>query len=343
MRKTVLVWLLAGLTATGCAAGGAAQKQPDIRTEDSQEFIRDESEQNESGQTEQNEPEQTEQEAAKDSETERIPAEESAQDLYMQFINNEIPAAVSGVYPKKEYKTVNLETGRSYTFTDLGAYVNQNYFDPEYSEKTTYDEVQYTYVDCPDSDSQNFLIKFVGLNFYAPDDESFVVYVLTEHNGQLYLTDEYECWARSYREQYRSGLCSSDGSGGAGDHYAGMSAILSDGRITDIYSVETLYGWWASSVSETIYREVFDENAEILLNVSIYSVGEDRYYMYDLSECTDDQLPLCETFISRCSSEARIAWSTDEEIQEAIKNRCILLGIDYSTLNGQTSVTWTDL
>lgn len=262
------------------------------------------------------------------------------QDLYMQFIKNETAAVVANDYPANDYLVFKLERGDSYTFAELGQYVNQRYFDPEYAEKTSYDYAQYAYVNCPDSDSRNLLVKFVGLNIYAPDDDSYAVYVLTERDGQLYLTDEYECWARSGVTAYRSGLCSSSGSGGAGDSYAGIDAILSDGKLTNVYGIEFLNGWWTSIVNENIYNEVFDADMEVLLNVAIYSIGVQRYYTYDLSQCTDDQIPLCETYISRCRDETGINWITDEEAQEFIRERCSLMDVDYDSLKQQQEPEW---
>lgn len=266
---------------------------------------------------------------------------ERARNLYTSFLNNEVQAVVGSDTQDRAILN-NLEKGHAFTFEELGQYINQVYFDPEYTEKTTYDYAQYTYVECLDSDTENLLVKFVGLNIYSPDDDSFMVCVITEKDGQLYLTDEYECWARSYTEQYRNGLCSTFGSNGAGDHYSGVSAILSDGIATCIYETEILSGWWTSFVDGTIYNEIFDADAEAPLNVSIYTVGEEKYYTYDLSECTDEQKTLCELYIDRCRDEAGINWVTDEQLQEAVKRRCSSIGVDYDVLEQQEAVEWTE-
>lgn len=265
-----------------------------------------------------------------------------ARNLYTSFLNNEFPAVV-GNNSQDTSILNNLEKGRTYTFEELGQCISQIYFDPEYTEKTTYDYAQYTYVKCPDSDTENLLVKFVGLNIYSPGDDSFMVCVVTEKDGQLYLTDEYESWARSYTEQYRNGLYSTSGSGGAGDHYLDMSAILSNGIGTYIYEGEILSGWWTSYVDGTIYDEVFSEGTGVPLNVSIYTVGEEKYYMYDLSECTDDQKKLCEMYIDRCRDEAGVNWVTDEQLQEAINKRCGSIGVDYDALEQKEEVEWTNI
>ena len=266
---------------------------------------------------------------------------ERARNLYTSFLNNEASAVVGNDSQDTSILN-NLEKDRTYTFEELGQCISQIYFDPEYTEKITYDYAQYTYVECPGSDTENLLVKFVGLNIYSPDDDSFMVCVVTEKDGQLYLTDEYECWARRYTEQYRNGLCSTYGSNGAGDQYLAMSAILLDGIATCIYEAEIFSGWWTSYVDGTIYNEIFSEDVEASLNVSIYTVGDENYYMYDLSECTDDQKTLCELYIDRCRDEAGVNWVTDEQLQEAVRKRCSSIGVDYDMLEQQETAEWTD-
>lgn len=267
----------------------------------------------------------------------------ATQDLYAGFIKNEVKAIVGDAYPQDEYKFYNLEGGESYTFAELGQYVNESYFDPEYSTKTSYDYAQYTYVKCADSDSRKLLIKFSGLGIYSPDDDSFAVYVVTEKNGQLYLTDMYECWARSYTEAYKNGLLASGGSGGAGDHLTGVSAILSDGKQADVYNTEILDGWWTSYVSGEIYNEVFRDSPDTALSVMVHTIGDNKLYTYDMSECTADQISLVETYVNRCRDEAGINWVTDAEVEAAIKERCAQLGISYDAMKQQEVVEWTNI
>lgn len=355
MKKKLFMILCAGMMMTGCADQKAdKQEKPEVISLDLGGNIQNDETSGEQPERADNDIDAAVQsgEAAGSQEQEAEPApeggtgtaqnDENTQDLYMQFINNEVPAIFRDDHQQDDYRIFNLEGGKAYTFAELGQCVNQTYFDPEYSEKTAYDYVQYTYVECPDSDSRNFLVKFVGLNIYSQGDDSFAVCVITEDNGQLYLTGGYECWARSYTEQYRDGLCVGGGSGGAGDHYFWESVILSNGTIANIYEAEMLSGWWASRVSDAIYNEVFDGNEEIILNVSIYTIGEEKYYTYDLSECTEDQVTVCETYINRCRDEAGIKWVSDEEVEEAVKKRCSAIGINYDTVDQQEKVEWTN-
>lgn len=287
--------------------------------------------------------------AAEEKKTDELviePIVSDSQTLYEQFLNNSIPAAVDSGYSEGDYSAQILEKDTSLTLTELEGRVAAYFFNPEYTDKTSCDRIQYAYVDCPDSPGanvKNLLVKFVGLNIYAQDDDSYAVFILTENDGQLYITGSYQCWARSETTAYANGILGSFGSSGAGNHGTGLSAILSDGTQTPIYSAEILSGWWTSYVNDSIYNEVFGEDTEPTLVVSIYTIGNKTYYQYDLTYCGEEEKPLCETYIDRCHTEAAINWVSEEEVQAAMQNRCNTAGIDYSIIDQQEEAVWTDL
>lgn len=362
--KTTITALLAasciGTALSGCAAkaGNADEQNPgqEITAEDMQTLrpVADEPPVNENTETIPDEPAinetaannpDAESEAQTDS-TETQKTAPSSQSLYEQFLNNSISMTFNSNYTKNEYLAPILENGNSYTIAELGECVSRYYLDPERTDKTSYDYVQYAYVECPDSadaNDRNLLVKFVGLNIYCSDDDSYAVFVITDDNGHLYVTDQYECWARSETTAYSNGTLGDSGSAGAGDHYAGLSVILSNGKNTPIYSTEELFGWWTGHVGGAIYSEVFDENTECNLIVSIHTIGNNKYYQYSTSYCSEEEIPLCENYITRCRDEAGINWVTDEEIQTAIQNQCGALGIDYSITQNQNEAVWNNL
>lgn len=267
--------------------------------------------------------------------------------LYEQFLHNEVQATVSNSFPEADYGNPVVQNGTSYTLTELGECVSGYYLNPEYTDKTSYDSIQYTYVECPDSasaDERNLLVKFIGLNIYSPDDDSYAVFVITEDNGQLYVTDTYECWARSAADACANGTLISSGSGGAGNHYAGLEVILSNGSRAAVYDAEVLSGWWTNYVNNALFNEVFGDDV-VLENfvVIIYTVGDGKYYQYDMSNCPEEEKILCEDYITRCQEEQGISWVTDDEIQTAIKNRCAALGVDYAVTTQQPETTWNNL
>lgn len=278
--------------------------------------------------------------------TEEEPAASDSKSLYEQFLSGEASASVSSSYPDPDYVDAIIQKGDSYTLTELGQQVSKYFLDPEYTDKTSYDSIQYAYITCPDSASgkQNLLVKFVGLNIYTQDDNSYAVFVITEDNGQLSITYQYQCWARSETVAFSNGILSDSGSGGAGDHYGGLSVILADGTVSGIYGAEVLSGWWTSYVDAGIYSEVFGADMEPGgFIVSIYTIGDDRYYLYDMSECTEEERSLCENYIAKCQEEQGINWITDEEIQTAIRNRCSALGISYESIEQKQEAVWNNL
>lgn len=273
---------------------------------------------------------------------ENTDSQTTAGSLYEQFLRNEAAVLAAESIPKDEYRSPILEKGNSYTFTELGQAVSAYFLDPEYTDKASYTDAQYAYVNSPDSTgAQILLVKFIGLNIYSQDDDSYAVVAIREDSGQLYAAAEYECWARSETLAYRNGILNDYGSGGAGDHYSGISAILSDGTVISVCATETLYGWWASCINDAAYQEVFGEDTEPgELIVTINTIGEEIYYQYDIKECTEEQKVLCETYIERCQEEQGINWVSDEEVLNAVKSRCDKLGIDYDTIKQNPEPLW---
>lgn len=265
--------------------------------------------------------------------------------LYEQFLRNEAAALAAESIPKEEYRRPILEQGGSYTFAELGETISAYFLDPEYTDRTSYTDAQYAYVNSPDSTgAQLLLVKFIGLNIYSQDDDSYAVVVIKEENGQLYLTAEYECWARSETLAYSNGIINDYGSAGAGDHYSGISAFQSDGTVLSVCGTETLSGWWTSRINDAAYQEIFGENTEPgEFVVAIHTVGEDRYYQYDTEECTEEQKILCEAYVERCREEQEINWVSGEEVLNAVKARCDGLGIAYDTINQNPEILWNSV
>lgn len=356
MKKKIIGILLIGIaiTFTGCTkqevhsidmnSGEVAKTQIDQENNAQYDMTEKEVEQKSSAQ-------EILQESSDNTQSNETPQEssdsaqnkEETQDLYAAFLKNEVSATADKDFPQNDYKIYNLELGKSYTFTELGEYVNASYFDPEYSIKTSYDNAQYAYLESADNHTRILLVKFSGLGIYAPDDDSFAVYVIAENEGKLSLTSFYECWARSYTKACKNGLLVSGGSAGAGDHIEVESVVLTNGKVVDIYATEILSGSWARSIDETIYNEVFAGNEDILFSVMIHTIGDKILHTYDLSECTDNQISVCETYVNRCRDEAGINWVTENDVQKAIQERCGALNIDDKIIAQQEEVEWIDI
>lgn len=376
-QKTIMTTLLAaaciGITLSGCATDNkntdsqnAAQEIPAANMQTSEpasdesvvnettETTIDEPAVNETAETTTDEPvvnETAENNSAASSETpasltEAQKAALNSQGLYGQFLSGDIPVTFNSNYTENIYLEPILENGNSYTLTELGECVSKYYLDSEYTGKKSYDYIQYAYVECPDSadeNDRNLLVKFVGLSIYSPGDDSYAVFIITENNGQLYVTDTYECWARSETTAYANGVLGSWGSNGANDHSYTLSVILSNGQQTTIYDGNILTSDRAGSVGGSIYWDIFKENTYPNLAVYISTIGDEKLCQYDTSYCSEEEKPLCETYISRCHDEAGINWVTDEELESAIQRQCSALRIDYSITQDREEVMWNNL
>ena len=269
--------------------------------------------------------------------------------LYEQFLDNRIPAIAGMSYPEDDYYDYMeplIEEGTSCTLAELDGRVSKYFLNPEFSEKTSCDHIRYAYVACPDTtdtNDKNLLLKFVGLDIYSPNDDSYAVFTLTEKQGQLYITGGYQCWARSENTAYANGSFSGFGSSGAGSHSDELSVLLSDGRMAPVYEARILSGWWANEVGDAIYQEIFGQDMVSYLTVSIYTIGDSDYYLYDMSECTEEERPLSENYINRCRDELGINWVTEEAIKSAIQNRCAALGVNYDSILQREEPVWTDV
>lgn len=264
-------------------------------------------------------------------------AAQASRDLYEEFLHNGFQAVVRDDFPKYEYEKELLQRGSAYTLTELGQAVSDYYL-----YGSSYDSMQYAYIQCLDSDAQKLLIRFNGLDIYSPDDDSYAVFILSQDDGHLYLTNKYACWARSSTSVCLNGQLSDYSSNGAGDHFAGLSAILSDGKKTDICMTETLSGEWTNLGGEA-YHEIFGTDHIPGLVVSFSAIGDDKYYCYDLSECSGEDLSLCETYVERCRDELGINWVSSKEVEAAVRDRCTLLGINYDELMQSEEVSWSSL
>ena len=80
-------------------------------------------------------------------------------------------------------------------------------------------------------------------------------------------------------------------------------------------------GQRTSSVSSNTYYEIFGDDAEPDWTISIYSIGDEKYYQYYIDECSEDEKARYMNYIDRCREEQGIRWVTDEELEAAVKNK----------------------
>ncbi len=275
--------------------------------------------------------------------------------LYERFLHGEIAATVREDYLSDLSGHIDqspLEKGKSYTLEGLGKLVNYCYLERfrfGYTERTSYDNILYAYIGCLDGDAKNLLIMFYGLDIYCEDDNSYTVMAVTEQEGRLYITCQYDSWVRSSTTEYTRGQIIRAGSSGAGDHGSDLSVILADGTCEQIYDKEYLNDEWIRYANEDIFAEIFHNDDNIKLTseadwqVNITTVGDMKYYQCDAGESSEEQKAAFQEYIDRCREEASIDWTSDEVIREAIENRCAQFGFHYEDAEDWTEATWTSL
>lgn len=284
--------------------------------------------------------------AAEEKKTDEPINAQTTSTLYEQFLNGEIPATVSSDYFVDGYAEDILEKNSALTLKELEDCVSNYYFDPEDTDKSFGGHIQYAYMTCPDSPEKrekSLLVKFMGLDIYSENDDSYAVFILSENNGQLSIIGLYECWDRSITTAYANGILSGGGSGGADYHTADLSAILSDGQRIPIYDAAFYSGRSSGEIDWPLYNEIFDDQPEPALTVSIYTIGNEKYYQYDMTYCGEAEIPLCEDYINRCREESAVYWSSDKEIETAVQKQCTAVGVDYALISQREEVVWNDL
>ncbi len=198
------------------------------------------------------------------------------------------------------------------------------------SEKETpLDAVEYTYIDVNLDGKEELLLRFTGMNIYAPDDDSLYEVVLSYEDGELCQLYRGAGWARSYLDISYEGLIFSGGSGGA-DVFSSDLSLLLDGECHELYS-ETGYRGLESFCSTLTWRMGDDVVSERLRELAaedpkygdedtIYYECEvlmdDEHYYYALG---DSETPLDMERVIEIFNEFAIPWLEPDEGLEIMK------------------------
>ena len=162
-----------GILLTGCGKGDKETKTENAGQEITEADIKVPDPSSEQDIEEEPKPENPAQDNPPGDAVQTEPQETDTLSLYEQFLHNDLPATIGKGFPQEEYRAPICETGASYTLSELGDKVSVYFLDPEYTDKTSYDSIEYAYVNSSDgTDKKHLLVKFVGLNIYAPDDLS---------------------------------------------------------------------------------------------------------------------------------------------------------------------------
>lgn len=208
------------------------------------------------------------------------------------------------------------------TIQDMLAKVEAEYL--EYSDRDTIDRIEYAYLDCGGDGVEELAVRFVGLDIYAPGDESDLTAVIACKDGALELIYSRESWARSGTEINYYGYIYTGGSGGAGAYYVDIEYINAEYAVQTVCQTEFLGGWWVSYVSDAAYQEAFGNTGrDADMELTVYTINGSEYYVAGLYEDSSQE---CLDYIALCQAEGK-RFVQEEEIEILLGQRLEELGI----------------
>lgn len=163
--------------------------------------------------------------------------EEQSMEAYKKFMKNEMKLSFDRFMPKDDMGDALYKKGSEYTLSEVLGIVTANYF--EYSTNKKIKDIDFSYIDCGKDAVSELVLRLNGMDLYAKDDDSTLVYIIKYIDGKLSLCYYYETWARSETTINEYGYCHSVGSGGASNHGTEYSLIDKDGNWQRIVFIES--------------------------------------------------------------------------------------------------------
>lgn len=172
-----------------------------------------------------------------ESNTKTMDANELSMDVYEKFMKNEAKVSFDRFMPKEDMGETIYEKGREYTLSEVLDKVTAYYFPSATNKKIKY--IDYSYIDCGEDGINELVLRLNGMDFYAEDDDSALVYIIKYIDGKLSLCYDYKTWARSDTTMNEYGYYESVGSSGASSHGTDYGLIDKDGNWQFIVSIES--------------------------------------------------------------------------------------------------------
>lgn len=170
------------------------------------------------------------------------------------------------------------------------------------------------------------LIRFNGMDIYAPDDDSFTIYILVEKADGLHATESVSDWARSSSSISKDGIITSGGSSGAGYHISDAKYLDSDGFSHLFYRADECYPGWIGSLFEYYeYHQFSEETIQLAYEldapecdveccVTLYTIDNTLY-----ATTNETNSDLTKNFISVTENEG-VTWVSEDEINTLYDN-----------------------
>ena len=280
---------------------------------------------------------------------------ELSMEAYEKFLKNEMKVSFDRFMTKDYPEDALYKAGREYTLSELLHEVTTHYFENSTNKKIKY--IDYSYIDFGKDGVNELALRLNGMDIYAKDDDSTLVYIIKYIDGKLSVCYYYETWARSESTINQYGYYKSSGSGGASNHIAKYGVIDKDGNWQFIASIESesdinKLEWLdglnqipkvaeAKGISGNIelITVCFNENAD---NSS--EVGNKKCF-YTFNVYDDDWKPIedenlyTNSIYKEIFDEAKVPFITPDQVSNMIKEKEEKLGVTAEIKEG-AKLTW---
>ncbi len=158
-------------------------------------------------------------------------------DLYEKFRNNTVKLYFDNSSSAIPYGPAFCMSD-GYTLSELEEIIYLHY-NLEWRDDAT--QIDFNYLDCGMDGIPEMAIEFKGVGIYSIEDDSTLVLVIKEENGQLQCRYRYETWARSAVVLNRAGVVATWGTSGAAHHSGKVGILDADVKLKWIYSLSRTY------------------------------------------------------------------------------------------------------
>ena len=263
-------------------------------------------------------------------------------DLYTDFLMSDEKLYFNN-YMQEDYNGPLFETGKGYSLSDLMEKFKEIY----YIDKEP--QINYSYIDCGNDGVSEFAIQFYGMNIYGPEDDSTLVYVVKDIDGQLELCYTYETWARSESTLNSCGYYTSGGSNGASNHGFKSGYIDANGKWNFINYTEeewdvsqlVMRNDQLSKVAEVAQTKTYDQDICVISTRFEENYDTSNYYYTYTVENEDDNL-YTDSVYKDIFDEAGVTYYTWEEMENMISEKEKSVGVTEE-IKAAAEVEWLSI
>lgn len=266
-------------------------------------------------------------------------------ELYELFLADEA-LMYSQMYSRNVENTIGGEVGYS-----LSALIEG--FKDWYYGMQEPPTVEYAYIDCGNDGVEELAVRFVGMGIYEPGDDSTVVYVIKEIDGQLEYCYKYQTWARSETTLNQYGYITSGGSNGASNYGFSAGYIDGTGKWNYLYYTEE-----EADINQLTMNEQLKNLPMVAANKSYDGViyvatttfeemvsqeaylNTERFYAYYVDGAEGDVYT--DSVYKEIFDEAGVKFYLPEEIDAMILEKELSMGITEEIKNAP-DISWEKL